>query len=393
MSNIEVEHADVVVLGLEGPRPQRRLTVAFRVILAIPHWIYASLLGIAVFFAVVAAWLAALLLGRMPDGLGTFISRTVQYYGRVYSYGYYLLTDRYPPFALDDVDYPVTVTVPMGGRLNRAAVLFRAILMIPAAFVTAIVTGGLNIALFFIWLIILVAGRMPNALFEAEAAILRYQLRTFAYIAMLTSEYPRGLFGDKQTIADMPLPSASPPETFTPEATYAPTPAGLPAQPRVTRLVLSKAAKRLIVLFIVLGVLFQGGSIAISAMSAAEADRAADELEREYVEVSSDFRDWSTAVQTCGFGDGAACVHEADLRLVDALNGLRRDLSDIDVPGQYFPDLRRVDDDVATAIDLLRRRAETTDLPTVQRLSSELLDVLTRFDRDYIQLINSLRLR
>src|SRR5687768_11124870 len=134
MSNIGFEQPNVVVLGLEGPRPQRRLTVAFRIILAIPHWLYAYVLGIAVFFAVVAAWLAALVIGRMPDGLGTFIGRTLQYYGRVYSYSYYLLTDRYPPFALDDVDYPVTVTVPTGGRLNRAAVFFRAILMIPAVF-------------------------------------------------------------------------------------------------------------------------------------------------------------------------------------------------------------------------------------------------------------------
>src|SRR4051812_45608071 len=116
-----VDSPPVVTLELEGPRPQRRLTIAFRVILAIPHFIYAALLVFVAYFAVIAAWFAALVIGRMPDGLGTFISRGLQCGGRVQAYGSLLLTDKYPSFAVDEPDYPVSVRVPYGGRLNRAA--------------------------------------------------------------------------------------------------------------------------------------------------------------------------------------------------------------------------------------------------------------------------------
>ena len=54
----------------------------------------------------------------------------------------------------------------------------------------------------------LVTTRLPRSLFEAEAAALRYQLRAYAYFAMLTSEYPRGLFGDPAPATDAPLPLA-----------------------------------------------------------------------------------------------------------------------------------------------------------------------------------------
>ena len=92
------------LLGLEGPRRQSRLSIGFRIILAIPHLIYAALLGIVLFFAVIAAWFGALALGRLPDGLATFIGRVLQYVTRVQAYGELLLTDRYPPFALDADD-------------------------------------------------------------------------------------------------------------------------------------------------------------------------------------------------------------------------------------------------------------------------------------------------
>ncbi len=44
----------------------------------------------------------------------------------------FLLTDDYPPFSLEDVDYPVRTILPAGGPLNRVSVFFRIILAIPA---------------------------------------------------------------------------------------------------------------------------------------------------------------------------------------------------------------------------------------------------------------------
>ena len=51
----------------------------------------------------------------------------------------FLLTDRYPPFSLDDVEYPVRPILPGRGPLNRVSVLFRIILAIPAVVFSQIV--------------------------------------------------------------------------------------------------------------------------------------------------------------------------------------------------------------------------------------------------------------
>ena len=99
-----------------------RLTVFFRLLLAIPHFIWLALWGIAVWFAVVAAWFVGIFTGRIPDGLHGFIATYLRYVTHVNAYfsiaadpfpafngmpgynaqtiGYYcLLTQRYPSFA------------------------------------------------------------------------------------------------------------------------------------------------------------------------------------------------------------------------------------------------------------------------------------------------------
>ncbi|KPC87214.1 membrane protein, partial [Streptomyces sp. NRRL WC-3753] len=40
-------------------------------------------------------------------------------------------------------------------------------------------------------------GRVPQPLFEASAAVLRFRMRTGAYAMMLTPAYPKGFFGDR----------------------------------------------------------------------------------------------------------------------------------------------------------------------------------------------------
>jgi hypothetical protein len=375
MSAIEAEHPNEVVLGLEGPRPQRRVTVAFRIILAIPHYLWVGIIGWVAELLIVIAWFVALVIGRMPDGFGTFLQRYLQYYGRVYSYGYYLMTDRYPPFALDDVDYPVTVSVPSGGRLNRAAVLFRLILLVPAALVVALVSLGVQVALVFIWLIVLVAGRLPNALFEAEAAILRYQLRVFAFGAMLTSEYPRGLFGDKPGLADM---SSTPP------------PVGMPGQPRITRLVLSKAAKRLIVFFMTISAVFVIGIIAVSAMLASSSDEAADDVEAEHAVLEIAIGRFSAETQTCGLSGGPDCVHAADRRLAEAFERFREELRDIDFPFTALAAAEELEDDATVLIDILHRLEQTSDVAAYQSLVGQLGEPGRKFDVDYADLLATL---
>ena len=51
-----------------------RLTVFFRAFIAIPHYLWAAILGTAVFFGVFANWFILLVKGKTPEGLHTFIA-------------------------------------------------------------------------------------------------------------------------------------------------------------------------------------------------------------------------------------------------------------------------------------------------------------------------------
>lgn len=173
---------------------QRRLTVLLRVLLLIPQYIVLAVLGIVTSVVAVVAWFAALFLGGLPDWAATYLSGYLAYWTRV-SASEWLLVDRYPPFSFDAPGYPVRVEV-RPGQLNRLAVLLRIFLAIPAAIIAAVVSAGWGVASFFIWLIVLILGRMPESLYESTAAVLRYGMRLQAYWLMLSSAYPKRLFGD-----------------------------------------------------------------------------------------------------------------------------------------------------------------------------------------------------
>ena len=56
-----------------------RLTVFFRLLLAIPHFIWLALWSIGVFFVAIIAWFVALFTGRLPQGLHDFFGMYVRY--------------------------------------------------------------------------------------------------------------------------------------------------------------------------------------------------------------------------------------------------------------------------------------------------------------------------
>jgi hypothetical protein len=79
---------------------RNRLTVAFRIILAIPQVFVLALLAIAAWFCFVIAFFAVLFTGKWPDGLRDFVVKVMRWGLRVQAY-VFLLTDLYPPFALE----------------------------------------------------------------------------------------------------------------------------------------------------------------------------------------------------------------------------------------------------------------------------------------------------
>jgi hypothetical protein len=189
-----------------GTTPQRRLTVLFRIILAIPQFFVLFLLYIALFFVVVVGWFGALFMGRFPLWAHTYVTGVLRWTTRVDAY-MFLLTDRYPPFTWEDVDYPVRPFFPAPGRLNRWAVLFRFILVFPASVYAQIVRYGLSFPLLIVmWFVVLITGTLPPTFYVAYAALLRYDVRVSTYFLMLTSEYAWGMLGDR--------PPAPPPPPF-----------------------------------------------------------------------------------------------------------------------------------------------------------------------------------
>ena len=186
-----------ILVAVPGPAAQRRATVAFQVILAIPHFVVLYVLGVAAAVVAVIGWLGALVSGRLPSFAATYLSGYTRWYCGVAAY-LLLLTDAYPPFSLssDEGAYPVRVAV-SPGRLNRLAVAVRVILAIPAAVVSLLLVSGVStIVIVIAWLAALVAGKLPGSLHQAFAAVLRYTIRYYGYLYLLTDAYPAGLFGD-----------------------------------------------------------------------------------------------------------------------------------------------------------------------------------------------------
>lgn len=92
---------DPVAVHLEPRLADRnRLTVALRIIWIIPIAVFAIVIVIAMWFAMVAAFFVVLFTGRWPNGLRGFVVGAGRLWLRVNAYGR-LLVDVYPPFSLE----------------------------------------------------------------------------------------------------------------------------------------------------------------------------------------------------------------------------------------------------------------------------------------------------
>jgi hypothetical protein len=82
----------------EGSRD--RVTVAFRLVLALPHLFVLWILGVAWAITTIIAWFAILFTGNYPRPLHRFAVGMLQWNARVEAY-VLLLRDEYPPFSLE----------------------------------------------------------------------------------------------------------------------------------------------------------------------------------------------------------------------------------------------------------------------------------------------------
>jgi len=169
-----------------------RLTVFFRIFLLIPHAIVLALYAIAAYIVVVIAWFAALITGRVPDGMHNFIAGFLRYYARVLAYGT-ILADPFPPFGSGGT-YPVDLEIDPAVPQGRLGVFFRIILAIPCWFVTSILQYLLELLALGNWIVAVFIGRVPNGMQTLGMFCLRFMTRTNSYIFLVNPRYPA--FGD-----------------------------------------------------------------------------------------------------------------------------------------------------------------------------------------------------
>ncbi len=94
-----------VHLDIEYPNAQEELNrwlPLVKWLLAIPHFIVLMFLGLAAMAVVVIGWFAILFTGSLPVGLHNFVVGVMRWGLRVQAYALLLMTDRYPPFSLDE---------------------------------------------------------------------------------------------------------------------------------------------------------------------------------------------------------------------------------------------------------------------------------------------------
>ncbi len=180
--------AHPIGLILSDDLKRSRLTVFFRLLLAIPHFIFLELWGIVVGIAVLIAWFAALFTTRVPDGLHNFMAQYLRYTSHVFGY-VYLLADPWPSFSPSDA-YPIDARIDGPQPQSRVSVFFRVILAIPALILAGIFRNVNGVVAFLGWFYCLATGHMSKGMRDISAWLLRYELQTYGYIFLLTDRYP-----------------------------------------------------------------------------------------------------------------------------------------------------------------------------------------------------------
>lgn len=193
---------------IDAAERHRRLSAAFRLILAIPAVFMLALLngngavgtyipvGGIVFIAAFLAWFACLVLGRIPLGLRNLSAYGLRYTAEVYAY-VLLVTRTYPTAdptlpesAGPTPEHTVTLEVNDDRRRSRLTTFFRFFLTVPHM-VWLLLWGILvYVAVVAQWFFALVAGRPAAPLHRFVAAYVRYQTHVGAFLYMVANPFP-----------------------------------------------------------------------------------------------------------------------------------------------------------------------------------------------------------
>ena len=192
-------------------RNRNRLTVGFRLLLAIPHIILVGgiglsfaarngvndtrsftgetgLLGGVAWLLAIVSWFTIVIAGEHFSVARRFTRFFLRWRVRAIAYTM-LLEDRYPPFG--DHEYPAALVLedPAGPR-DRLTVGFRIFLAIPHFIVLFFVLSAWWLTSVVSWLLILFTGDYPQGLYDFGVGAFRWLIRVEAYMLLLVDEYP-----------------------------------------------------------------------------------------------------------------------------------------------------------------------------------------------------------
>ena len=204
-----------VDLQIAPPAPQNRLTVLFRIVLAIPALLLAQTLGggasanfrssssVSSFstnglagLTSVAGWFASVVQARMPRGLRDTGTWSIGYGAQVWSY-VLVLHDRYPdsdPLAiLPEVparEDPVRLESEDDLRRSRLTVAFR----LPLAFPHLVWLALWGVLAYLVaianWFATLITGTPPEALHRFLSRFLRYEMSVYGFLTLIANPFP-----------------------------------------------------------------------------------------------------------------------------------------------------------------------------------------------------------
>jgi hypothetical protein len=200
------EHPIHIVLDDELRRS--RLTVFFRILLVLPHFVWLYIWGIAATITALVNWIATLVTGRSPSALHRFLAAYLRYQTHVYAF-LYLVGNPFPGFVGREGSYPIDLRIAPPERQNRWTVLFRVVLVVPALFVAYVYGLLLSVAAVLGWFAALFTGKMPRGLRDAAALALRYRAQANGYLYFVTGRYPYS----GPTAAEATAPEAAPATT------------------------------------------------------------------------------------------------------------------------------------------------------------------------------------
>ena len=190
--------------------PRNKLTVGFRLILAIPHSILvgggigigalftyrsqfgglftSGVIGTVAWVCAVISWFAILFANQHPEGLrnlGTFYLRW-----KVRATAYMMLfRDEYPPFG--DGPYPAAFNIQLAEfPRDKLSVGLRLIYAIPHWFILFFLSLGWFVTSVIAWFAILINGTYPQGLYNFGMGVFRWSIRVEAYTLLLVDQYP-----------------------------------------------------------------------------------------------------------------------------------------------------------------------------------------------------------